>query len=98
MIDVKYTVSFIEWLDGIKDITVKVRLKKRLDKASRGLLGDVKPVGEGIYEMREHFGSGYRMYYVKRGKALIVMLGGGNKSSQKDDIIAAQQLAQTLED
>lgn len=98
MIDVKYTVSFIEWLDGIKDITVKVRLKKRLDKASRGLLGDVKPVGEGIYEMREYFGSGYRMYYVKRGKALIVMLGGGNKSSQKDDIIAAQQLAQTLED
>lgn len=55
-------------------------------------------MGEGIYEMREHFGSGYRMYYVKRGKALIVMLGGGNKSSQKDDIIAAQQLAQTLED
>jgi len=73
-------------------------LAKRLDKAGRGLLGDVKPVGEGVYEMREDFGPGWRMYYVHRGKALIVMLGGGDKSAQRADVAKAIKLAATLED
>jgi len=62
-----------------------------------GNLGDVKPVGEGVVEMREHFGPGWRMYYVQRGSQLIVMLGGGDKSSQSADIAKAIQLASTLE-
>lgn len=68
-----------------------------MDKASRGLLGDVKPVGNGIFEMREFFGSGYRMYYVQLDDCLIVMLGGGDKSTQSQDIEQAVQLAQQLE-
>jgi putative addiction module killer protein len=76
----------------------KQRLNIRLRKAMLGNLGDVKPVGGGIYEMREYFGPGWRMYYLKRGDVLIVMLGGGNKSSQSADIAVAKQRATLLED
>lgn len=61
-------------------------------------MGDIKPVGEGIFEMLEHFGPGWRMYYVQRGVVLIVMLGGGDKSAQSDDIAEAKRLADSLED
>lgn len=73
------------------------RLSARLRKAMLGNLGDVKPVGEGVYEMREHFGPGWRMYFVQHGAILIVMLGGGDKSTQKTDIAKAVKLAATLE-
>ena len=63
-----------------------------------GNLGDVKAVGEGVVEMREHFGAGWRMYYVQRGEALIVMLGGGGKSTQSADIARAVKLAAKLEE
>ena len=63
-----------------------------------GLLGDVKPVGEGVFEMREDFGPGWRMYYVQRGAVIVVMLGGGDKSTQDNDIVAAKALSKTLED
>jgi putative addiction module killer protein len=62
-----------------------------------GNLGDTKFVGEGVFEMREHFGCGWRMYYVQRGDVLLVMLGGGDKSTQASDIAKAQKLASTLE-
>ena len=75
-----------------------MRLIKRLRKVQLGNLGDVEPVGEGVYEMREHFGPGWRMYYVQRGGVLIVMLGGGNKSTQQTDINRAIELAKSLED
>ncbi len=76
----------------------KQRLIKRLRKAQLGNLGDVEPVGEGVFEMREHFGPGWRMYYIRRGEVLIVMLGGGDKSTQKTDIARAIVLAKSLED
>ncbi|WGZ32075.1 hypothetical protein O4444_11520 [Xylella fastidiosa subsp. pauca] len=63
-----------------------------------GNFGDVQPVGEGVFEMREHFGPGWRMYYVQRGSFLIVMLGGGDKSTQQSDIRRAIELAKSLED
>lgn len=85
-----YTVKRLEefsgWLKGPKDGLTRQRLNKRLRKAQLGNLGDVGPVGEGVYEMREHFGPGWRMYYVQRSGALIVMLGGGDKSTQQADI------------
>jgi len=62
MYTVKHLPSFMDWLNSLPDRTTRLRLAKRLDKAARGILGDVKPVGGGIYEMREHFGAGYRMY------------------------------------
>lgn len=74
------------------------RLARRLEKAEGGNLGDVKPVGSNVWEMREFFGPGWRMYYVLRGDMLIVMLGGGDKSTQSQDIARAIALAEMLED
>jgi len=98
MITIKLTKEFSAWLAGIKDGMTKRRLGRRLEKAQLGNLGDVKPVGEGVMEMREFFGPGWRMYYVQHGKVVIVMLGGGDKSTQDADIAAAKRLAATLED
>lgn len=85
--------EFDHWLDHLRDRPTRIRLLRRLEKAQRGLLGDVNPVGEGVCEMREFFGPGWRMYYIQRGEMLIVMLGGGDKSTQAKDIVAAKALA-----
>jgi len=98
MYTVKTLPEFDAWLDSLKDRVTRLRLSRRLDKVQRGILGDVKPVGDGIYEMREHFGPGWRMYYATRGEIVIVMLGGGDKGSQEADIAKAKQLVLTLED
>lgn len=95
---VKRLDEFSDWLKGLKDGLTRQRLNKRLRKAQLGNLGDVEPVGEGVFEMREHFGPGWRMYYVQRGEVLIVMLGGGDKSTQQADIRRAIALASCLED
>ena len=68
----------------------------RLRKAMLGNLGDVRPVGEGVCEMREFFGPGWRMYYVQQGNVLVVMLAGGDKSTQQADIAAAIALSKTI--
>lgn len=98
MLTIRRTQAFDAWFNGLRDGMTQRRLVARLRKASLGNLGDVKPVGEGVYEMREFFGPGWRLYYVQRGAVLIVMLGGGDKSSQQVDIAAAKALAATLED
>ena len=90
--------AFEHWMGSLSDFKVQVRLLKRLKKVELGLLGDVKPVGDGVFEMREDFGPGWRMYYVQRGTVIVVMLGGGDKSTQDKDIAAAQALSKTLED
>lgn len=95
---VKRLEEFSDWLKGLKDGLTRQRLIKRLRKVQLGNLGDVEPVGEGVHEMREHFGPGWRMYYVQRGDVLIVMLGGGDKSTQQADIKRAIALAKFLED
>lgn len=96
MYTVQRTPQFAAWLDGLKDRVTRARLIRRLEKAQDGNLGDIKPVGDGVFEMREFFGPGWRMYYVQRGPVLVVMLGGGEKSTQQADIDAAQALANTL--
>jgi putative addiction module killer protein len=95
---VKRLEEFSDWLKGLKDGLTRQRLNKRLRKAQLGNLGDVEPVGEEVFEMREHFGPGWRMYYIQRGEVLIVMLGGGDKSTQQADIRRAAALAKCLED
>lgn len=97
MYSVLETESFALWVDGLRDMPTRVRLRRRLGKAARGSLGDVKPVGAGVWEMREFFGPGWRMYYVRQGAAIIMMLGGGDKSSQASDIERAQAMAQELQ-
>jgi len=98
MFQIKQTPEFAEWLDGLKDRWTRGRLVRRLERAAKGNLGDVKPVGEGVFEMREFFGPGWCMYYTRRGEVLIIMLGGGDKSTQCRDIERAIALARTLED
>ena len=90
------TDTFQHWVDGLRDMPTRIRLRRRLGKAMRGNLGDVQAVGEGVWEMREFFGPGWRLYYVQRGDVLIVMLGGGDKSSQARDIAAAKALAKEI--
>ncbi len=87
----------MQWLGQIKDRVTQTRLKVRLRKATLGNLGDVKPVGEGVFEMREFFGPGWRMYYLEKAGAMVFMLGGGDKSSQASDIQRAIKLSKELE-
>jgi len=96
MYTVLETDAFIDWVNSLRDRHTRIRLRRRLGKAARGNLGDVKPVGEGIWEMREFFGPGWRMYYLQRGELVIMMLGGGDKSSQASDIEAAKAIAKEL--
>ncbi len=98
MFSIRLLPEFRFWLDGLKDQQVRIRLARRLDKAQRGIMGDVKAVGEGVFEMREHFGPGWRMYYTRRGDTLLVMLGGGDKSTQVADIAQAIRLVATIEE
>jgi len=98
MYTIKLTPAFESWLADLKDNTTRLRLARRLDKAQHGNLGDVKSIGSGLYEMREHFGPGWRMYFLQREQTLIVMLGGGDKSSQSADIKKATALAATIEE
>lgn len=87
----------MHWLGQIKDRVTQTRLKVHLRKATLGNLGDVKPVGEGVFEMREFFGPGWRMYYVEKGGTMVFMLVGGDKSSQASDIQRAIKLSKELE-
>jgi putative addiction module killer protein len=90
--------EFDKWLGKLKDSKGKARILARIKSAELGNLGDAKPVGEGISEMRIHYGPGYRVYFTRRGKLLILLLMGGDKSSQKRDIAKAKALAEALEE
>ena len=96
MYSVVETEEFTQWLLGLKDRVTRARLQMRLRKASLGNLGDVRAVGESVFEMREFFGPGWRMYYVERAGTLILMLGGGDKSSQARDIELAHNLLKEI--
>ncbi|MDD2609766.1 MAG: type II toxin-antitoxin system RelE/ParE family toxin [Giesbergeria sp.] len=96
MYSILETEAFADWVDGLRDMPTCIRLRRRINKAKLGNLGDVKSVGDGVWEMREFFGPGWRMYYIQRGDVLIVMLGGGDKSSQERDIAAAKAMAKEI--
>lgn len=96
MYTIKQTPEFESWLSRLRDRPTRFRLLRRLEKAQRGLLGDVTAVGEGVFEMREFFGPGWRMYYVQHDEVIILMLGGGNKNTQINDIASAKALAASL--
>ena len=97
MIEVRQTTRFATWLAGLRDERARARILKRLDRAQGGNLGDVAPVGEGVSEMRIFYGPGYRVYFVRRGSELIVLLCGGDKSTQDADLQEAKALAREIE-
>lgn len=98
MITVRTTPEFDAWLSSIKDKVTRIRLARRLDRVQHGNFGDVKQVSESVFEMREHFGPGWRMYYARHGQVVVIMLGGGDKSTQPTDIAKAMRRAATLEE
>lgn len=91
---VRQTENFSAWLKDLRDLPGKAKIMARIQRLEDGNPGDVAPVGDGVSEMRIHFGPGYRVYFVNRGGELIVLLCGGDKSSQGRDIEAAKKLAQ----
>jgi putative addiction module killer protein len=93
VIEVRETETFSEWLHKLRDVQVKARIAARVRRLAFGNAGDVRPVGEGISELRIQFGPGYRVYYVQRGAVLILLLCGGDKRTQDRDIETAKQLA-----
>jgi len=96
MIEIRKTQIFAQWIDALKDLRARARIQARIERLAMGNAGDVKPVGEGISELRIDYGPGYRVYYKKRGQTLIVLLVGGDKSSQTRDIKTALSLARNL--
>ncbi len=98
MYEIRRTDTFSKWLDRLRDARARVRVLSRLTRVEGGNLGDHKPVGEDVSELRIDYGPGYRVYFTKRGSTIIVLLVGGDKSSQKQDIKRAIQLAQELEE
>ncbi|TVP61262.1 MAG: type II toxin-antitoxin system RelE/ParE family toxin [Nodularia sp. (in: Bacteria)] len=84
-------IPFAEWLDGLRDRIAKAKIKERLKRVSLGNLGDYKSVGEGVFELRINYGSGYRVYFGQIGTTIVLLLLGGDKSSQEKDIYKAQE-------
>jgi putative addiction module killer protein len=96
VIEIRQTTVYSEWFSGLRDRQAKVRIDLRIRRLSLGNPGDVKPVGDGISELRIDHGPGYRVYFVQKGNELIVLLAGGDKSSQDRDIRQAKVLASNL--
>lgn len=82
---------FERWLESLRDRQARARIKKRLDRIGLGNLGDFKPVGAGVLELRVDYGPGYRIYFAQSGAAIILLLCGGDKSTQDQDILRAKQ-------
>jgi len=93
MIELKQTATFAKWESRLRDKRARTIIAARLMRLAEGLPGDVEPVGDGVSELRIHYGPGYRIYFQKRGNILIVLLCGGDKGSQSRDIAAARKLA-----
>lgn len=96
MLEIRKTETFARWLDGLADVRARARVQVRIERLAGGNPGDVKPVGEGVSELRVDYGPGYRVYFTKRGGELLILLAGGSKRSQAADIKTALRLARNL--
>ena len=97
MIEIRQTEQFIKWFSRLKDKKARARIAIRIRRVSLGNLGDVKPVGDGISELRIDYGPGYRVYFTQRNNQLIILLAGGDKTTQTSDIQKAKKLALEIE-
>jgi putative addiction module killer protein len=96
MIEIRKTDVFAKWIDELQDIRARARILVRIERLAAGNPGDVKPVGEGVSEMRIDYGPGYRVYFKKMGQKVVILLAGGNKNSQPKDIKTALSLSRNL--
>ena len=96
MVEIRKTDHFIQWLDDLADIRARARVQARIERLAAGNPGDVGSVGEGVSELRINYGPGYRVYFKKRGRELIILLAGGDKGTQAKDIKVALRLARNL--
>ena len=96
MVEVRKTETFAKWLDALKDIRARARILVRIERLAAGNPGDVKSVGGGVSELRIDYGPGYRVYYKKHGRQMVILLAGVDKRSQSKDIKAALRLAENL--
>jgi putative addiction module killer protein len=96
MVEVRQTDVFTEWFAGLRDREARARITVRIRRLSLGNPGDVRPVGEGVSELRIDYGPGYRVYFCERGQTLVVLLAGGDKRTQDRDVKTALELARGL--
>jgi len=96
MIEIRKTTVFARWMEGLRDLRARARVQVRIERLAAGNAGDVKPVGEGVSELRVDYGPGYRVYFTKRGLTVVILLVGGDKRTQAADIRTALRLARNL--
>jgi putative addiction module killer protein len=95
-IEIRQTGSFADWFSNLRDKHAKARIQARIDRMALGNFGDAAPVGEGVSELRIHYGPGYRVYFIQRGDELVILLDGSDKGTQRRDIQTALALAREL--
>lgn len=96
MVEIRKTDTFAKWIDELPDIRGRARIQARIERLAFGHSGDVKPVGEGVSELRINYGPGYRVYFKRRGPSVVLLLIGGDKGTQSRDIKTAIRLARNL--
>ena len=96
MLEIRKTEVFARWLDGLRDVRARARVQVRIERLAAGNPGDVQPVGEGVSEMRIDYGPGYRVYFKRIGREIVILLAGGDKRTQSADIKTALRLARNL--
>lgn len=96
MLEIRKTETYVQWIDSLRDLQARARIQVRIERLAAGNPGDVKAVGDGVSELRVDYGPGYRVYFTKRGREVVILLAGGDKSTQSTDIKIASRLAHNL--
>ena len=96
MLEIRKTESYAKWIDNLRDLQARARVQVRIERLIAGNPGDARAVGEGVSELRIDYGPGYRVYFTKRGREVVILLAGGDKTTQSADIKTALRLARNL--
>lgn len=96
MLEIRKTENYARWIDNLRDLQARARVQVRIERLAAGNPGDVRAVGEGVSELRIDYGPGYRVYFTKRGREVVILLAGGDKATQSADIKVALRLSRNL--